>query len=183
MVERRRRKQTAQVIGFPTPGLQTPERFPLDLVQAITSGLGGRFFEEIRGKRGLAYAVHAFNYHRVAGGAFAVYLATSPKHEAEARRVLFEEIGRLRRDGLRREETERAVRFASGGHLIAMQSGAARAHRYADAEVRGIGVEAVQAYPGRLAAVGLEEIQDAIWRYLDPDHCALGILRGDEATP
>ena len=44
-------------------------------------------------------------------------------------------------------------------------------------------MEAVQAYRGRLAAVGLEEIQDAIWRYLDPDHCALGILRGDETTP
>src|SRR5206468_2395233 len=183
IVETRRRQQTAQVIGFPTPGLQTPERFPLDVVQAVTSGLGGRFFEEIRGKRGLAYAVHAFNYHRVGGGAFAVYLATSPGHEAEARRVLFQEIGRLRREGPRREEAERAVRFTSGAHLITMQGTAARAYRYADAEVRGIGLEAVQTYPDRLAAVGLEEIQDAIWRYLDPDHCAIGILRGDETTP
>src|SRR5438093_1907916 len=57
VVETRRRQQTSQVIGFPTPGLQTPERFSLDIVQAVTSGLGGRFFEEVRGKRGLAYAV------------------------------------------------------------------------------------------------------------------------------
>ncbi len=183
VVERRRRKQTAQVVGFPTPGLQTPERFSLDLIQAIASGLGGRFFEEVRGKRGLAYAVHAFNYHRVGGGAFAVYLATSPRHEAEARRILFQEIARLRREGPRREEVERAVRFVRGGHVIAMQGNVARAFRYADAEVRGIGVEAVQAYPDQVAAVGLEEIQDAVWRYLDPDHCAIGILRGDETNP
>ncbi len=183
VVETRRRRQTAQVIGFPTPGLQTPERYPLDLVQVITSGLGGRFFEEIRGKRGLAYAVHAFNYHRVGGGAFAVYLATSPQHEAEARRVLFQEIARLRRDGPRRDEVERSVRFARGAHVIAMQGNGPRAYRYLDAEVRGIGVEAVQEYPEKIAAVGSEEIQDAIWRYLDPDHCAIGILRGDESTP
>src|SRR2546427_8654429 len=39
VVETRRRRQTAQVIGFPTPGLQTPERFPLDLIQSVTAGL------------------------------------------------------------------------------------------------------------------------------------------------
>jgi len=183
VVESRRRKQTAQVIGFPTPGLQTPERFPLDLVQAITSGLGGRFFEEVRGKRGLAYAVHAFNYNRVAGGAFAIYMATSPHHESEARKVLFQEIGRLRREGPRQDEVERAGRFMRGGHVIAMQGNGSRAYRYLDAEVRGLGFEAIQEYPERIATVGLEEIQDAIWRYLDPDHCAIGILRGDETTP
>jgi zinc protease len=183
VVETRRRRQTAQVIGFPTPGLQTPERFPLDLVQAITSGLGGRFFEEVRGKRGLAYAVHAFNYHRVSGGAFAVYLATSPKHEAEARRVLFQEIARLRHEGPRREELERAVRFVRGAHAIGLQGNASRALAYADAEVRGLGFESVQTYPDEAGAVGLEDVQDAIWRYLDPDHCALGILRGDETIP
>jgi zinc protease len=181
VVERRRRRQTAQVIGFPTPGLQTPERLPLDLVQALTSGLGGRFFEEVRGRRGLAYAVHSFNYHRIGGGAFAVYLATSPGDETEARRVLLEEIGRLRQEGPRREEVERARRFTLGMHSIALQGNSQRAFRYADAEVRGLGMEAVQTYPDRLAAVGYEEIHDAIWRYVDPDQCAMGILRGAES--
>jgi zinc protease len=183
VVETRRRRQTAQVIGFPTPGLQTPERYPLDLIQSITSGLGGRFFEEIRGKRGLAYAVHAFNYHRVGGGAFAVYMATAPRDEAESRRVLFQEIARLRREGPRREEVERAISHARGAHLIALQGNAAPAFRYLDAEVRGLGMEAVQQYPETIARVGSEEIHDAIWRYLDPDHCAMGILRGEELVP
>src|SRR5881296_1256044 len=183
IVETRRRQQTAQVIGFPTPGLQTPERFPLDVVQAVTSGLGGRFFEEIRGKRGLAYAVHAFNYHKVAGGAFAVYLATSPRDEAEARRILFQEIARLRHEGPRSEEVERAVRYVRGSHAISLQGNAQRAYRYADAEVRGIGMEAVQVYPERIASVGFDDVHDAIWRYLDPDHCAMGVLRGDPVNP
>ena len=183
IVETRRRQQTAQVIGFPTPGLQTPERFPLDVVQAVTSGLGGRFFEEIRGKRGLAYAVHAFNYHKVAGGAFAVYLATSPRDEAEARRFLFQEIARLRHEGPRRDEIERAVRFVRGTHAITLQNNVQRAYRYADAEVRGIGMEAVQSYPERIMAVGFDEVRDAVWRHLDPDHCAMGVLRGELVTP
>jgi len=183
VVESRRRQQTAQVIGFPTPGLQTPERFSLDIVQAVTSGLGGRFFEEVRGKRGLAYAVHAFNYHKVAGGAFTVYLATSPADETEARRVLFQEIARLRHEGPRGEEVERAARYVRGSHAIALQGNAPRAYRFTDAEVRGIGMEAVQVYPERIASVGFDDVHDAIWRYLDPDHCAMGVLRGEIANP
>lgn len=183
VVETRRRQQTAQVIGFPTPGLQTPERFSLDIVQAVTSGLGGRFFEEVRGKRGLAYAVHAFNYHKVAGGAFAVYLATSPKNEAEARRVLFQEIARVRHEGARREEIDRAIRYVRGSHLIALQGNSQRAYRYADAEVRGLGMEAVLAYPERIAGVGYDDVHDAVWRYLDPDRCALGVLRSEIVSP
>jgi len=183
VVESRRRQQTAQVIGFPTPGLQTPERFSLDIVQAVTSGLGGRFFEEVRGKRGLAYAVHAFNYHKVAGGAFTVYLATSPADETEARRVLFQEIARLRHEGPRGEEVERAARYVRGSHAIALQGNAPRAYRFTDAEVRGIGMEAVQVYPERIASVGFDDVHDAIWRYLDPDHCAMGVLRGEIVNP
>ena len=104
-------------------------RLPLARGRAATSGLGGRFFEAVRGQRGLAYAVSAFNFHRVAGGAFAVYLATMPKDEAEARRVLFQEIASLRREGLSREEIQRAMAFIRGVHAIGMQGKGQRADR------------------------------------------------------
>jgi len=73
--------------------------------------------------------------------------------EAEARKVLFREIARLRQDGPRREEVERAVRYLQGRHSIALQGNVSRAVRYVDAEVRGPGVESVLCYPERIAAV------------------------------
>ena len=179
VVETRRRAQTAQIIGFPTPGVQSPERHALDIVQSVTSGLGGRFFEAVRGKRGLAYAVQSFNFHRLRGGAFLTYLGTSPRDEAEARRVLFQEIATLRHDGPRRDEIERARRHLIGGHAIGMQGNGSRALRYADAEVRGLGAEAVVDYPRNVSAVVDQDVGDSIWRYLDPDRCAIGILRGE----
>jgi zinc protease len=182
VIETRRRAQTAQVIGFPTPGLPSPDRFTLHVLQSLTSGLGGRFFEAVRGQRGLAYVVQSFTYDRLRGGAFLVYMATSPRDEMEARNVLFQEIGRLRRDGPRLDEVERARRHLRGGHVIAMQGNAARALSYADAEVRGLGVNEVIEYPERIAAVGPQEAGDAIWRYLDPDRCAMGILRGESPS-
>jgi zinc protease len=179
IVETRRRAQTAQVIGFPTPGLLSPERHTLDVLGSLTSGLGGRFFEAVRGRRGLAYAVQAFNYHRLRGGAFLIYMATSPKDESEARKVLFQEIAQLRQDGPRLEEVERARRHLRGQYSIAMQGNGARAYHYADAEVRGIGLEEALDYPRRITAVGHQDVGEAIWNYLDPDRCAMGILRGE----
>ena len=179
VVEARRRAQTAQIIGFPTPGVQSPERHALDVVQSVTSGLGGRFFEAVRGKRGLAYAVQSFNFHRLRGGAFLTYLGTSPRDEVEARRVLFQEIATLRHDGPRRDEIDRARRHLVGGHAIGMQGNGARALRYADAEVRGLGAESVVDYPRQVAAVVDQDVGEVIWRYLDPDRCAIGILRGE----
>jgi zinc protease len=181
VVETRRRTQTAQVIGFPTPGLQSPDRHMLDVLQSVTSGLGGRFFEAVRGRRGLAYTVQTFNYHRLRGGAFVVHMATSPKDETEARRVLFQEIARLRQDGPRLDEIDRARRHIVGGHAVAMQTNGARALRYLDAEVRGLGAGEVLDYPARIAGVVHQDVADAAWRYLDPDHCAMGILRGETA--
>ena len=182
VIETRRRTQTAQVIGFPTPGLQGPDRSALDLLQSVTSGLGGRFFEAVRGQRGLAYTVQSFNYHRLRGGAFVIYMATSPKDEAEARRVLFKEIVGLRQTGPRQDEIERARRHLIGSHVIGMQGNAARACRYTDAEVRGLGLDEVIDYPQRLLAVSGQNVHDATWQYLDPDRCAMGILRGESPT-
>jgi zinc protease len=93
--------------------------------------------------------------------------------------VLFQEIERLRHDGPRLDEMERARRHLRGSHVISMQGNAARAFAYADAEVRGVGIAEVIEYPERIAAVGPQEVGDAIWRYLDPDRCAMGILRGE----
>ncbi len=179
VVEHRRRAQTAQIIGFPTPGLRSPGRHVLDVLQSLTSGLGGRFFEAVRGKRGLAYVVQSFNYHRVRGGAFVIHMATSPKDEVEARRVLFQEIAHLRQDGPRQEEVARARRHLAGTHAFGMQTNAARAMQYLDAEVRGLGVSEILDYPERIDGVVHQDVADAAWRYLDPDRCAIGILRGD----
>ncbi|HYV86574.1 MAG TPA: pitrilysin family protein [Patescibacteria group bacterium] len=179
IAETRRRAQTAQIIGFPTPGLLSPERHTLDVLQSLTGGLSGRFFEAVRGRRGLAYAVQALNYQRLRGGAFIVYMATSPKDEAEARRVLFQEIAVLRQDGPRLEEIERARRHLSGAYAMSMQDNGSRAFRYADSEVRGLELAESLDYPRRIAAVGHQDVADAIWKYLNPDRCAMGILRGE----
>jgi zinc protease len=84
-VESRDKAQTALALLFPGPARADDDRFAAGLLAGIASGLGGRFFDELRDRRSLAYTVHAFAGARRLAGTFGAYIATSPAKEEVAR--------------------------------------------------------------------------------------------------
>ena len=78
------------------------------MIASVASGLGGRFFDELRDKRSLCYTVHAFAADRRLAGTFGAYIATSPEQEDAARDGLLAEFRRLRDEPVTAEELERA---------------------------------------------------------------------------
>ncbi|HEX5831473.1 MAG TPA: pitrilysin family protein, partial [Gemmatimonadaceae bacterium] len=136
----RDKAQSALVLAFPSPGRRDAARTATELVAGVASGLGGRFFDELRDRRSLAYTVHASATRRLLGGAFLTYIATSPEREAEAREGLLAEFQRLRDEPVRDEELRRAQTYAVGTHAIERQSGAALLGEMTDAWLRGTGL-------------------------------------------
>ena len=65
---------------FDGPAADHDDANALELLSACSSGLGGRFFDEIRTKRGLAYVVACSALPDRAGGSFLAALATSPEY-------------------------------------------------------------------------------------------------------
>ncbi len=57
--ESRDKAQTAMTIAFPAPSRSEDLRFAGTLIGTVASGLGGRFFDELRDRQSLAYTVHA----------------------------------------------------------------------------------------------------------------------------
>ena len=104
--------QTALAIAFPGPARQDPDRFAARIVASIGSGLGGRFFDELRDRQSLAYTVHAFTSEHQLAGAFVAYIATSPEKEDVARAGLLAEFEKLRRGARygRRARASKTVR-------------------------------------------------------------------------
>jgi zinc protease len=177
-VDTRKKEQTFQVIGFPSVDLHSPSKYPLDLLQSVVSGLGGIFFEAIRGKRGLAYVVGASSQIKRLGGYFIVYLGTSPDKEEEARRILMEEVERIRSMGIPEAEIERARSYLVGTYPFSLQTHSSRALSYAAAEILEKGMEEVLAYTDKIRAVTVQEVEEVARRHLTPERYALGVLRG-----
>lgn len=176
--ERREKAQTALVLGFPGPTREDDARYAAELLAGITSGLGGRFFDELRDRQSLAYTVHAVVGERRLAGTFAAYIATSPEKEDTARRGLLAEFAKLREAPVTPEELRRAQTYAIGTHAIRQESGGAVLGDVVDAWLFGRSLAELEEYDARMRAVTPADIQALARRYFDESRIVEGVVRG-----
>ena len=170
--------QTALAIAFPGPARRDPERFAARMVASIGSGLGGRFFDELRDRQSLAYTVHAFSSEHQLAGTFVAYIATSPEKEDVARAGLLAEFERLRREPVTTEELERAKRYVIGSHAIRHETGGAILGDMIDAWMLGTGLSELEEHDDRVSSVTIDDVLRIARTYFDPERRAEGIVRG-----
>lgn len=166
---------------YPGPDRQDVDRFAASLIGGIASGLGGRFFDELREKRSLCYTVHTFLSERWRAGTFVAYIATSPDKEAAARSGLLDEFRKIRDGEVTADELERAQTYAVGVQQIRMQSGGAVLGEIADAFLFGSLAE-LDDVDRNVRAVTLADIQRVALEYFDPNRRVEAIVRGKAVT-
>ena len=178
--ESREKAQTALALAFPSPDRRDPDRYTARILSGIASGLGGRFFEELRDRRSLAYTVSAYPVERSLSGMFVSYIATSPDREEEARRGLLDEFAKLRDAPVSDDELDRAREYAIGTHAIRQQSGAAVLSDVLDAYLFGESLDELTEHDTRVRAVTAPSIRSLARRYFDEARLVQGVVRGRE---
>jgi zinc protease len=174
----RDKAQTALAMAFPGPARADPDRFAARIIAGIGSGLGGRFFDELRDRQSLAYTVHAYTLEHQLAGVFMAYIATSPEKEEVARAGLLAEFERLRNERVTDEELERAKRYAIGTHAIRQESGGAVLGDMIDAWMLGGGLRELDEHDSRIARVSAEDVMRVAREHFDPARRAEGVVRG-----
>ena len=177
-VETRDKAQSALALAFPGPDRNHDDVYALQVLANAVGGLGGRFFEELRSKRSLAYSVQLLPMSRVAGGAFIAYIATSPEREDEARAALLEEFARLVDERLPDEEIMRSQRYTIGTWQIRNQTNAAQLGELVQAHMLGPGMEEITEFEERIRAIDAAAVQEVARRYFDPKVVVEGLVRG-----
>ena len=179
--ESRDKAQTALALAFPGPTRGDASRIAAHLIASVASGLGGRFFDELRDRQSLAYTVHASSNDRVAGGMFLSYIATSPEKEEAARDGLLREFARLCEDPVTDDEMARTTTYALGTHAISQQSGANVLAELIDAYLYGSGIEEIDDFEPRIRAVTPASMRELARTYFDPARRVEGVVRGRSA--
>ncbi len=106
-VLRRKAEQAHIVLGAPSPSFRDSRRFEAMVLNGILGGgLTSRLYQEIRERRGLAYATYSQLYSFVDSGTLLMYAATEPAKAPETFEVAMDEIGKLRVKGFKREEMQ-----------------------------------------------------------------------------
>ncbi len=177
-VETRDKAQTALALAFSGANRNDPDRYVAAMIATVASGLGGRFFEELRDRQSLAYTIHAFNASHPAAGMFLSYIATSPEKEDAAREGLLGQFQLLTQSLVSDDELERAKRYAIGTHAIAQESGANVLSEILSAFTFGRGLGELEEYESRVRSVTAEQMRDFARRNFDPARRVEGVVRG-----
>ncbi len=178
-IETRDKAQTALAMLFRGPARSDDARFAAEMIAGVASGLGGRFFDELRDKQSLGYTVHAFASERMLAGAFVAYIATSPEKEDVARQGLLGEFAKLRETPVSARELEQAQTYAIGTHAIRQQSGGSVLADMVDAYMFG-GLHELAEYESRVRSVTAPQMQALAREYFDAERRVEGIVRGTE---
>jgi predicted Zn-dependent peptidase len=146
--------------GVSTMNAHHPDRFALSLLDGVLGGgMSSRLFQEIREKRGLAYAVYSFSSLYQDTGEFAVYAGTRPANAEEVLTLIRNEMETVALEGVTNEELDR-VRQAATGHLVlGMESTRNRMVRLGKNDVTGGEILSADELMERFDAVSMDDLK------------------------
>lgn len=135
------------------------DRFALGILDAILGGgMASRLFQEIREKRGLAYAVYSYHGQYLDTGCMTVYAGTRPDNTAQVVGLITEEVGKVLDSGIKAEELDRA-REAMKGHLVlGLENTSSRMMRLGRSELGGVEILSIDELIARFEAVTRDDV-------------------------
>jgi predicted Zn-dependent peptidase len=134
-------------------------RFALRVLDTIFGGTSSsRLFQEVREKRGLAYAVYSFTSAYQDTGQVGLYVGTRADNLHEALDVVGTELERLRKTPATAEELHRAKENLKGRVVLALESTGARMNRLGSEVLAGAPLLSLDEAVARIDAVTLEDL-------------------------
>jgi predicted Zn-dependent peptidase len=178
------RKDTEQYhlcLGAPGIPRGDERRFALRVLDTILGGsTSSRLFQEVREKRGLAYAVYSYLSHFADSGQVAVYVGTRPDNVGEAMKVIGTELRNLVEQGVGAEELERARENAKGRTVLSMESTLTRMNRLGSSVLTGVPLLTVDELLDAFDAVSEEDVTSLARELFDPERMSAAGVGGDE---
>lgn len=158
--DKRDLEQVHLCIGAPGYSQTHEKRYALLILNTVLGGgMSSRLFQNVREKRGLAYAVFSGLSMFEDVGCLSVYAGTSTENTCRVVRLVMEEFHALKTAALPEEELKRAKDYLKGSMLLSFES-----------------------TPSRMSNLARQEM--VFGRYVSTDEIAAGIdaVTGDEVT-
>jgi len=156
-------KPTEQVhvcLGAPGIARDDDRRFALRVLDNIFGGTSSsRLFQEVRERRGLAYAVYSFSSLYADSGQVGLYLGTRPDNVEQALGVVAAELERLRAEPATAEELRRSKENVKGRMVLALESTSARMNRLGSSVLADMPLLTVDEVVERIEAVSLADLE------------------------
>jgi predicted Zn-dependent peptidase len=179
-----KQKETEQYhvcLGGPGIHRDDERRFALGVLDAIFGGsTSSRLFQEVREKRGLAYAVGSYTEQYTECGMVAMYVGTREDNVAEACEIIGRELASLRADGISGEELGRAKEHVKGRMVLGLEATAARMSRIARSELHAVPLLSLDEMLARVDAVTEQDLAELARELYDPGRLSAACIGPSE---
>ncbi len=176
-------EQTHIMVGLNGPSSVNPDRYTMLLLNVILGGsMSSRLFQEIREKRGLAYAVYSFVSTLQDAGFLGIYAGVAPENTGQVLALVRQELERLASEEVGQAELSAAKDNIKGGILLSADNTDTRMTRIARNEIDLGEYVSFDDVVKRIEAVDAAEIKSCAKRYLSDGMAAaiLGPLSDEE---
>ena len=178
------RKDTEQYhvcLGAPGISRSDRRRFAVSLLDAILGGsASSRLFQEIREKRGMAYAVYSFVSQYTDTGQIGVYVGTREDNLEQALAITAEQIADVAAGNIPDRELERAKENLKGRILLSMESTSTRMNRLGKSLITDSELLSLDRIVAEIDAVEASSVAALAETLLAPDHLSAACIGPNE---
>ena len=129
-------EQANVIVGGTGLSATDERRHALAVLNAVLGGgMSSRLFQEIREKRGLAYATYSFAAGHGGLGLFGLYAGCAPAKVDQVTGLLIAELEHLAADGITAGELDRSIGQLCGGLVLGLEDSGSRMSRLGKAEL------------------------------------------------
>lgn len=171
------KSQSSIVLGWPGPSRLDPDFMPCFIANTVLGvfGMYGRLGSRIREDNGLAYYV----YSKLTGGSgpgpWRMLGGFAPSNVSAGVNLIVDELHRLRDEPISQPELDDSVSYLTGSLPLYLETNEGVARSLINIERYQLGVDYLQQYAAMIQSVGADQIQDAVRRWIDPEHFALAV--------
>lgn len=153
-------EQANLVLALPGLARTDERRFALGVLNAaLGGGMSSRLFQEIREKRGLAYAVYSYASQFADAGLMGVYVGCQPKKIDQVLELCREALADVAEYGITAEELARGKGQLRGGLVLGLEDTGSRMGRLAKAELVYEDLASVDELLNSIDAVTLDDVR------------------------
>jgi len=168
-------------VGAPGISRSDRRRFAASLLDSILGGsASSRLFQEIREKRGMAYAVYSFTSQYTDTGLVGFYVGTREENLAECLEIAARELAEVAAGKLRPNELERAKENLKGRIVLSMESTANRMSRLGKSLITDTELLSLDRLIAEIDAVEQDEVGELAGMLLAPERLAAAGIGPDE---
>lgn len=161
--------QSHLIFGFIGPGLVNEDRYAVEVMDAILSGMGGRIHKVLREENPYAYALTFFNQMGFDAGGMGIYIGTDSRLVKEVDRISRAEIEKIFQQGFSDQEVQDAKNYLVGNHYISMQSNSAIAMSICIDTMYGMKPNYFKVWPKHIEKITRDDVNEAARKYLSLD--------------